>query len=75
MGLPRLVILAAAIAGGVWLWRRLNQRPAVKQQPSAKMMVRCAHCHVHLPEDRALSKKPHWYCSAAHLEHGPSQRD
>jgi uncharacterized protein len=34
-------------------------------------MVRCAHCGVHLPQDRALSSRQEWYCTQAHLEQGP----
>lgn len=75
MGLSRLVLLAIIIAGGIWLWRRVNNRQTATKQPTTQTMVRCAHCHVHLPQDRAISRNPHWYCSSIHLEHGPTTRD
>ncbi|SFW84256.1 hypothetical protein EDB98_12047 [Pseudomonas fluorescens] len=38
-------------------------------------MVRCAQCGVHLPRDRALALEQQWYCSQAHLEQGPGNRE
>jgi uncharacterized protein len=37
-------------------------------------MVRCAHCGVHLPNDRALQQGNEWYCSQAHLQQGPGRK-
>ncbi|MCP2074529.1 UNVERIFIED_ORG: uncharacterized protein J2Y77_003965 [Pseudomonas lini] len=45
------------------------------QEQDAPPMVRCAHCGVHLPRDRALALEQQWYCSQAHLEQGPGSRD
>lgn len=76
MGLPRLIILALLVAGGVWLWRRFNQRSNSSTPPSpVQKMVCCAHCHVHLPQDRALADSPYWYCSSQHQQQGPKARD
>lgn len=76
MGLPRLILLAIIIGGGVWLWRRIKSRPLKQAKPTqSQAMVRCAHCHVHLPENRATRKGQDWYCSAAHLTLGPKTRD
>ncbi|HHX34844.1 MAG TPA: hypothetical protein GX719_06180 [Gammaproteobacteria bacterium] len=76
MGLPRLILMAILIGGGIWLWRRFNSRSARStQQPSAQTVVRCAHCHVHIPQDRAIQKNQHWYCSTEHLQQGPQARD
>lgn len=76
MGLPRLILLAIIIGGGVWLWRRFNSRPLKhSKQPPTQTMVRCAHCHVHLPENRATQKNQDWYCSAEHRKLGPKARD
>ncbi|MDY0249854.1 MAG: PP0621 family protein [Pseudomonas sp.] len=74
MGLSRLILLVIIIGGGIWLWRRFNRRHTIEQHPSTQSMVRCAHCQVHLPQDRALYKSPHWYCSAEHLNHGSPTR-
>lgn len=70
----RLLIWAALIAAGVWFWRKYKASIAPPKQPvdpSAQPMVRCAHCGVHLPKDRALSQQQAWYCTQNHLEQGP----
>ncbi|MDY7218719.1 PP0621 family protein [Denitrificimonas sp. JX-1] len=76
MGLPRLILFAIIIGGGVWLWRRLQRRSttAAKQGSATQTMVRCAHCQVHLPEKRAIKKNQNWFCSPEHLEQGPQAR-
>ncbi len=60
----RLLFWIAVIAAAVWFWRKFKS-PATKQrrtsEPSAALMVRCAHCGVHLPQDRALSSRQEWY--------------
>jgi len=70
----RLLFWIAVIAAAVWFWRKFKS-PATKQQhanePDAALMVRCAHCGVHLPQDRALRLRQEWYCTQAHLEQGP----
>ncbi|WP_150803304.1 PP0621 family protein [Pseudomonas fluorescens] len=74
----RLLFWIALIAAAVWLWRKFKHSPSVANTPDEKIaapMVRCAHCGVHLPRDRALSLQQQWYCSQAHLEQGPGTRD
>ncbi|QJP97628.1 MULTISPECIES: PP0621 family protein [Pseudomonas] len=74
----RLLFWIALIAAAVWLWRKLKAPAAPTQSPREKdaaPMVRCAHCGVHLPRDRALSLQQQWYCSQAHLEQGPGSSD
>lgn len=76
MGLPRLILLAIVIGGGIWLWRRFNSRKITPTQSmQSQSMVRCAHCHVHLPQNRAIQKNQQWYCSVEHLQHGPKTGD
>ncbi|MCF4996537.1 hypothetical protein GIW69_13260 [Pseudomonas syringae] len=74
----RLLFWIALIAAAFWLWRKFKA-PAAPSQPSrdqdAAPMVRCAHCGVHLPRDRALNLQKQWYCSQAHLEQGPGSSD
>lgn len=73
----RLLIWAALIAAGVWLWRKYKAGMAESKKPvdpGAQTMVRCAHCGVHLPRDRALSQRQEWYCTQQHLEQGPKPR-
>ncbi|WP_314919199.1 PP0621 family protein [Pseudomonas helleri] len=70
----RLLIWAALIAAGVWFWRKYKaslQAPKKPADPGAQPMVRCAHCGVHLPRDRALSKQQQWFCSQEHMQQGP----
>jgi len=76
----RLIMWVALIAAAVWFVKRLINPPAPrpKAQPpeiAATPMVRCAHCGVHVPQDRALSQEQQWYCSQAHLLQGPAPRD
>ncbi|AZF19544.1 MULTISPECIES: PP0621 family protein [unclassified Pseudomonas] len=70
----RLLFWIAVIAAAVWLWRKFKS-PAAGQprtgEPNAALMVRCAHCGVHVPQDRALSSGQQWYCTQAHLQQGP----
>ena len=76
MGLPRLILLAIIIGGGIWLWRRFNSRRSISaNQPTTQAMVRCAHCQVHLPLNRAIQRNKYWYCSTEHLQHGPKAGD
>jgi uncharacterized protein len=79
-GMPsmiRLLILIGLIAIAVWLWRRLQGNPRQTVQPpvDTEKMVRCSHCSLHVPETSAFSKDGLWYCSQAHLQQGPVQRD
>lgn len=73
MGLVRLLFWIALIAAAIWLWRRYTRpraRRGAAPQPDAQPMVRCAHCHVHLPQAQALRQDEQWYCSQKHLEQG-----
>lgn len=74
----RLIFWIAIVFAALWLWRKI--KPSAPQQaPKAGdqtlLMVRCAHCGVHLPQDRALNRDQQWYCSPAHLQQGPAARD
>jgi len=74
----RLLFWIVLIFAAVWLWRKFKAPAASVQSPreqDAAPMVRCAHCGVHLPRDRALSLDKQWYCSQAHLEQGPGASD
>ncbi len=76
MGLPRLILFAIIIGGGIWLWRRINSRSSTPAQSTqTQPMIRCAQCDVHVPHERALQKDQHWYCSSQHLAQGPKARD
>jgi uncharacterized protein len=42
---------------------------------AVQLMVRCAHCGVHLPDRDALAVRDHAYCSVAHRDAGPRAAD
>ncbi len=72
----RLLFWIALIAAAFWLWRKFKisqQAPGQHHLDDPLRMVRCAHCGVHLPNDRALQRTGQWYCSQQHLEQGPAQ--
>ena len=74
----RLLFWIALIAAAVWLWRKFktsSSAPKSSAELEPAPMVRCAHCGVHLPRDRALHLQQQWYCSQAHLEQGPDSSD
>ena len=73
----RLLFWIALIAAAFWLWRKFKASNAAKPDKSLEdplKMVRCAHCGVHLPSDRALRRNSQWYCSQAHLEQGQGEQ-
>ena len=78
----KLVVVLIAVLLLVWLLlgssrrRARDARPGAAAQPpsQAEGMVACAHCGVHLPNDRALQCTGQWYCSQQHLEQGPAQQ-
>ncbi|MDE1168131.1 MAG: PP0621 family protein [Pseudomonas sp.] len=74
----RLIFWIVIVFAGIWLWRKFKAGVSQPQSPPGQktlQMVRCAHCGVHLPHDRALHRGQEWYCSQAHLEQGPGPRE
>ncbi|QKZ06804.1 PP0621 family protein [Pseudomonas eucalypticola] len=74
----RLIFWIAIVFAALWLWRKIKPnapRPAPQGGDQTLPMVRCAHCGVHLPKDRALSRDHQWFCSQGHLEQGPAARE
>ncbi|MDG1582082.1 PP0621 family protein [Pseudomonas sp. GOM6] len=72
----RLLFWIALIAAVVWLWRRINRpKPASTEAEQPAPMVRCAHCGVHVPRDKALPQGTRWYCSQAHLNQDSSHSE
>ncbi|WP_244965971.1 PP0621 family protein [Pseudomonas luteola] len=72
MGLFRLLFWLALIIAIVWLCRRLLQAKPQKSQKTRlakpQPMVRCGHCGVHIPRDKALPHGEHWFCRQDHLQ-------
>ena len=74
----RLLFWIALIAAAIWFWHKFKGQasaPKSSAELEAAPMVRCAHCGVHLPRNRALNLQQQWYCSQAHLEQGPGTSD
>lgn len=78
MGLLRLLLWLVLLGALFWMirrwWRGKTQTPSGKARPlPPNPMVRCAHCGVHVPQERALAdgEDQRWYCSAEHrrLQH------
>lgn len=75
MGLIKLIILALLAWFALRLWRGLQQQQvqqrrqhSARAQQEPSLMVRCAQCQIHLPQDSALRADDHWYCCAEHRD-------
>lgn len=74
MGLIKLMMLVALVIGLVILWRRFKAWKISSQQrprsgsANPPLMVRCAKCQLHLPQDQALRVNDQWYCCDAHRD-------
>lgn len=70
----RFLLLAAAIAGLIWLVRRAaagrREKPPAPA-PTAGALVRCAHCGVHVPRQDAELHEGKAYCGDDHAQRGP----
>jgi len=65
----KYLILLLIVVAGIW-WIRQQRKP---DQPSTKksgpqVMVPCAHCGTHVPENDAVQGSRGMYCSAAHRD-------
>jgi uncharacterized protein len=72
MGLFRLLFWIALIFAIIWLCRRLmhakRQRPQKARLVKPQPMVRCVHCGIHIPREKALLNGERWYCCQDHLQ-------
>lgn len=70
-----LVVLLVVVVV-VWLLLRTRSRDraghaASGQRTTAREVVACRHCGVHLPRDDAVADPAGWYCSPEHRIAGP----
>ena len=75
--MSKLLTLIALIGIAFWLWKRIKN-PAARPEPrtdDTQVMVRCAHCNLHVPQREALERSGSWYCSSQHLQLGPRKLD
>ena len=73
----RLIFWIALIGIAFWLWKRIKN-PTARPEPrtdDTQVMVRCAHCNLHVPQREALERSGSWYCSSQHLQLGPRKLD
>ena len=69
MNVARLIIIAVAVWLAIHFLRRvLHYLNPSKTAPteSAKNMVRCAQCGLHLPESEAIAYQGRHYCCQEH---------
>ncbi|MFZ2288260.1 MAG: PP0621 family protein [Halopseudomonas yangmingensis] len=72
MGLIRLVLLLLLVFAAITLWKRFKlwqqQRNTSQDSEQPALMVRCAHCRVHLPADQAFPGNGRHYCCPEHRD-------
>jgi uncharacterized protein len=79
----KLLLLLAALALGLWLWRsgRGGSSPQSKIKPSAKSnpaapkaqeMVPCKLCQMHVPQAEAIAGTQGSYCCEQHRRQAES---
>lgn len=65
-----IIVLVAYLAYRVvknWLAKLdKSQLQTDKKEEKIATMVRCQYCAVHIPQNEALKRKGHWYCSEEH---------
>ncbi len=74
----KYAVVMLVVLLGVWLWRKNRsdakqddappRRKASPEPHLPQVMVRCAVCGVHLPQNEALPGKKNHYCSLAHRQ-------
>lgn len=65
----KYLVLLLIVLGGIW-WIRQQRKPEQppSKKPGTQVMVPCAHCGTHVPEDDAIRGAHGLYCSAAHRD-------
>jgi uncharacterized protein len=77
----KLLLLLAALALGLWLWRsgrgatgsqRKPSDQASKATPKAQEMIPCALCRMHVPQAEAVAGTRGSYCCEQHRRQAES---
>ena len=71
MNLIRLIVIALIIYLVFHMfksWAKNKKSVSSEKQDKLKNMVQCEVCKLHLPEDEALQRDGHFFCSQAHLD-------
>jgi uncharacterized protein len=61
-----IIVLVVIVIIAKRLWQK-PQSPAVKSRKNERM-VQCASCGIYIPEQEALQRAGHYYCSQTHLD-------
>ena len=71
MNLIRLIVIALIIYLVFHMFKRWAQNKnsaSPEKQEKLKNMVQCEVCQLHIPENEALQRDGHYFCSQAHLD-------
>jgi len=65
----KYLVLLLIVLGGIW-WIRQQRKPGSSAQKKSgpQVMVACAHCGTHVPEDDAVRGTQGVYCSDSHRQ-------
>jgi uncharacterized protein len=66
----RTLVIIIVLVLIVIIAKRLWQKPSHPARNSQKneRMVQCANCGIYVPEQEALHRAGHYYCSQTHLD-------
>jgi uncharacterized protein len=84
----KFLVVAFVVILGFWLWKKNRADDASSTSSKApappdphkkssdlqppQLMLRCAHCGVHMPQTDAVPGRQGSYCSLAHRQQGES---
>lgn len=66
----RTLVIIFVLVLIVIIAKRLWQKPqaAARRKQKNERVVQCANCGIYIPEQEALQRTGHHYCSQAHLD-------
>ncbi len=65
----KYIVLLVIILGGIWLIRQHRRGSAQSDAPKTQIMIPCAHCGTHIPENEVIrGQQGAAYCSQAHRQ-------
>ncbi len=65
----KYLVLLLMVVGGIWWIRQQRQSSQTPQKKtSPQVVVACAHCGTHVPENEAIRGTQGVYCSEAHRQ-------
>jgi uncharacterized protein len=69
-----IIVLALIVMIAKRLWQTPRPRPPARHNRQTGQMVQCANCGIYIPEQDALRRGDHFYCSQAHLDEDMSSK-